>query len=71
MTIELFPSKKSTPQQTLLKATEELEDMECVAVIFLKKNALHPYLYCSTMKPVDMNFLGAALQNYSLEYMKD
>ena len=71
MTIKVFPSDKSTPQQTLLKATEVVGEMDHVAVIYIPKGKIHPFLYCSSMLPVDMNFLGAALQNYSLSYMED
>jgi len=50
---------------------EFVEEMDHVAVIFIPKGKLHPILYCSTMLPTDMNFLGAALQNHSLSFMEE
>jgi hypothetical protein len=69
--IDVFPSQKITPQQALLQATEELETMEHIAIVYMTKDELHPRLTCSSMQPVDMNFLGLALQNYSLRYLKE
>ena len=69
--IDVFPSDKITPQQALLQATEELDEMDCVAIVYLTKGGDCPRLTCSSMNPVDVNFLGFALQNYSLRYLKE
>jgi len=69
--IDIFPSDKITPQQALLQADEEMGEMDCVAIVYMVKDELHPRLTCSSMQPVDMNFLGLALQNYSLRYLKE
>jgi hypothetical protein len=69
--IDVFPSEKITPQQALLQAQDQEEDMECVAIVYLSKGEDCPKLTCSSMNPVDINFLGFALQNYSLRYLKE
>jgi len=69
--IDVFASDKITPQQAFLQAEEEMDDMECVAIVYLTKDGDSPRLTCSSMNPVDINFLGFALQNYSLRYLKE
>ena len=69
--VDIFPSDKISPQQALLQADEEMPEMSCVAIVYLVKDELHPRLTCSSMQPVDMNFLGLALQQYSLRYLKE
>ena len=69
--IDVFPSDKITPQQALLQAQDQEEDMDCVAIVYLSKGEDCPKLTCSSMNPVDINFLGFALQNYSLRYLKE
>jgi len=71
MKVDVFPSDKITPQQALLYAEEELGDMASVAIVWLTKDGIHPRLTVSTMKPVDLNFMGVALQQHSLRYLKD
>jgi len=71
MTVTVFPSDKSSPQQVLLAVGEILDDIDHLAVVYMPKGAIHPRLTCSSMLPVDMNFLGLALQNYSMKYLKD
>ena len=69
--IDVFPSDKITPQQALLQAEDDIEAMECVAIVYIKEGEDTPRLTCSSMNPVDINFLGFALQNYSLRFLKE
>jgi len=71
MTVKVFPSDTSTPQQTLLSVEDIIDDIDHLAIVYMPKGAIHPRLCCSSMLPVDMNFLGLALQNYSMKYLKD
>ncbi len=71
MDVEIFPSDKLSPQQAFLQADDELDEMEHVAIIYMRKGEDVPRLTCSSMQPVDMNFLGAALQHYSMRYMRE
>ena len=70
MSVEPFPSLVKTPQQALLQATKEVDNIDQIAIIYMRKGEDSPRLTCSTMQPVDMNFLGFALQNYSLSYLE-
>ena len=67
--IDVFPSDKITPQQSMLQAEEELDSMDLVAIIYIRKGELHPRLTCSSMTPSDMNFLATALEHYSMKYL--
>ena len=69
--VDVFPSDKISPQQAFLQAEAEIGTMQHVAIVYMVKDELHPRLTCSTMMPVDMSFLGFALQNHSLRYLKD
>jgi len=71
MTIEVMDTDKRSPQQTLLKSMDFVEEMDHVIVAYVPKGKDHIVMYCSTMKPVDMNFIGFALQNHSLSFMED
>jgi len=71
MSVTIFPSDKSTPQQVLLAVEEILGDIDHMAIVYMPKGEIHPRLTCSSMLPVDMNFLGLALQNYSMKYLQD
>ena len=70
MSVSAFPSSVKTPYQALLQVQEEVDDIDQVAIIYIRKGEDSPRLTCSTMQPVDMNFLGFALQNYSLSYLE-
>ena len=70
MTVEAFPSLLKTPQQALLQATAEVDDIDQIAIIYMRKGEDSPRLTCSTMQPVDMNYLGFALQHYSVGYLE-
>jgi len=67
----VFPSERISPQQALLQAQEEVEEMEHVAIVYMRKGELTPRLTCSSMYPMDMNFLGVAVQQYSLKYLDE
>lgn len=69
--IDIFPSERASPRQALLQADLECEEMAHVAIVYMRKGELHPRLTCSSMQPTDMNFLGVALQHYSLRYLED
>ena len=69
--VDVLPTERQSPQQAFLNAESEIEDMESVAIVWFRKGEAHPRLTCSSMSPVDMNFLGYSLQHYSLKYLKD
>lgn len=69
MSIDVLPTSKQTPQQAILNAETELSDMEQVAVVYIRKGEHHPRLTCSSMTPADMNFMGVALQHYSMKFL--
>ena len=66
MSVTPFPSKNMTPRQSLLEATKAVDDMDQVAIVYILKGEAHPRLTTSAMMPVDINFLGVALQHYSM-----
>lgn len=67
MSVTPFPSKKMTPEQALLHAQKDSEDMEYVAIAYILKGEDHPRLTCSSMQPIDVHFLGTAVQNYAMK----
>lgn len=69
--VDVLDTAKWSPHQALLKALDYVDDMEFVAVTYMEKSGGVPHLVLSTMSPADMNFLGFALQNYSVSFMKD
>lgn len=72
--VEVLNTGKWSPSQALFESQNSVDDMEHVAIIWMRKDDLNgtPYLTCSTMRPVDMNFLGFALQEHSLSHsMRD
>ncbi|GAG06794.1 unnamed protein product [marine sediment metagenome] len=69
--VDIFPSETMSPQQALLQVEDEIDDMDHVAIVWMRKGELHPRFTCSTMMPVDLNFLGLSLQNHSLRYLKE
>ena len=64
---------KWSPEQAIREAKGIQDEMAHVAIIWMEKGDLNgtPHLTCSSMRPVDMNFLGFALQEHSLSHMKD
>jgi len=71
--IEVFPSNNITPQQALLQLGEDVDvgNIDQVAIVYIRKGENAPRLTCSSMSPSDMNFLGFALQHYSLQYLNE
>ena len=71
--VDVLNTGKWSPMQAILEAQGISDEMAHVAIIWMKKGDLDgtPHLTCSTMRPVDMNFLGFALQEHSLSHMKD
>ena len=71
--IDVLNTGKWTPQQALLEAQGIHDEMDHVAIVYMRKGDLKgtPHLTCSSMSPSDMNFLGFALQEHSLAHMKD
>ena len=67
MSVTPFPSREMTPRQALLYAEEAVDEMAHVAIVYMMKDENHPRLTVSSCMPVDINFLGVALQHYSLE----
>jgi len=66
MSVTPFPSENMTPRQALLWAEKEADNMEQVAIVYMIEGENHPKLTVSSMQPVDMMFLGTALQHYSM-----
>ena len=69
--VDVLNTKSWSPDQAILQAQGIQEDMKCVAIAYMQKGEEFPRLTCSSMKPVDMYFLGGALQQYALETMRD
>lgn len=69
--VEVLPVGKWTPSQALLEAQSNQDEMEMVAVVYMQKGEDLPFLTCSSMKPVDMHFLGFALQQFAYGEMKE
>ena len=69
--VDVLNTGKWNPEQCLLEAGKACADMEVCAVVYIQKGEEHPRLTTSSMKPTDMNFLGLALQQYSLKYIRD
>ncbi len=71
--VDVLNTGKWSPIQAILEAEKITDEMEHVAIIWMEKGDLDgtPHLTCSSMRPVDMNFLGFALQEHSLTHMKD
>ena len=67
--VSVLPTDKQSPQQVLLNAENELDDIEQIAVVYIRKGEQSPRLTCSSMSPSDLNFLGAALQHYSMKFL--
>jgi len=67
MSVTPFPSDTMTPRQALLYAEEAVDEMQYVAVVYMMKNENHPRLTVSSCFPVEINFMGVALQHYSME----
>ena len=67
--IDVFPSEFQTPRQTLHNAEIEVDDMEHMAIIYIRKGEHNPRLTCSSMLPTDLNFLAVAAQHYSMQQM--
>jgi hypothetical protein len=68
MSITPFPSKSMTPQQALLYAGDEVDDMEYVVIAYMPKGANHARLTVSSCQPIDIHFLGTALQRYAQDW---
>ena len=69
--IDVFPSDILSPQQALLQAEVELGNMEYVAIVYMLKGEEVPRLTCSSQSPMELNFLGTAIQHYSLGHLHD
>jgi hypothetical protein len=69
--VDVLDTGTWSPSQALLRAQSDQDEMEHVAIVYVKKDENFPRITCSSIKPVEMNFLGFALQQYSLEHMKE
>ena len=69
--IEVFPSDDITPQQALLSAEQDLDDILHLAIIYVKKGEYTPRLTISDMDVKDLYFLGGAIQEFALNEIRD
>jgi len=69
--VDVLNAGKWTPQQALLHAQSTQDDMHHCAIVFIRKDEDVPRLIYSDMQPVDMNFLGLAVQLHSMKFMKE
>jgi len=69
--IEVFPSETQDPRQALLHAESDVSNMEQVAIVYMRRGEMHPTLTCSSMMPVDLHFLGMALQMHAMKYLTE
>jgi hypothetical protein len=69
----VFPSDKVTPQQALLQVQEEIEDVESICLVYMKKgdDETAPYLTCSSQTPMVLNYMGVAVQHFSMRGLSD
>lgn len=68
--VDVLPTGKWNPSQALYEALNEADEMEHVAIVYMRRGDIVPRLTCSSMLPVDMNFLGTALQHYSMSFFE-
>ena len=69
--VDVLDTGTWSPSQAILQGQSCQNDMELVAICYINKGETFPRITCSSMKPTDLNFLGFALQQYSLEYLKE
>ena len=69
--IDVLKTVKWTPQMCLLEAQNVQDEMDHCAIVFIRKDEDIPRLIYSEMNPVDMNFLGLAVQIHSLKFLKE
>ncbi len=68
--IDVLNTGKWSPAQALLEAQNIQDEMSQCAIVFIEKDEDIPRLIYSSMKPVDMYFLGGAVQIHSLKFMR-
>jgi len=69
--VDVLDTGAWSPTQALLKAMGDKDEMDIVAVAYIKKDEDFPRLTCSSMTPTQMNFLGFALQTHALDIIKE
>ena len=69
--VEVLKTGKWTPEQALLHAQSTQDDMDHVAIVYMRKDEDVPRLIHSNMQPVDLNFLGLAVQLHSMKFIKE
>ena len=69
--VDVLNTGKWSPQQAILEAQNIHDEIEHCAIVFSRKGEDHPRLIYSDMKPVDLSFLGLAVQLHSMKFMKD
>jgi len=65
--LKALPTTQTDPRQALLQALEHADEMECVAIVYLPKDSDLPLLTFSSMKPMELNFFGSALQHFAFQ----
>ncbi len=69
--VDVLDTGKWTPQQALLQAEGDVDDMTQCVVLYMKKGEETPRVTASSMGPVDLHFFGFALQTFACERMKE
>ena len=65
--VDVLDTGEWTPQQALLQAMNEQDDIECVAIVYMKKKADKPIVVLSSMDIPQITYFGFALQSMALE----
>ena len=69
--VDVLDTGEWNPQQALLKAMSYEDEIDFCAIAYIRKGADTPSLLYSTMSPIDMHFLGLAMQIHALKHMKE
>ena len=65
--VDVLNTETWSPHQALLKAMNDVDDMDFVAIAYVKKNEEKPTIILSTMKVPEIAYLGFAMQTMALE----
>jgi len=69
--VKALPTAQTDPRQALLQAMEHVDEIGCVAIVYMPKDGDLPKVTSSSMSPIDMNFLGAALQQMAFRFIEE
>jgi hypothetical protein len=71
MSVEILQVGGLTPKQALLDALNDVENIEMVAITYMRRDDDYPFVTASEMRPVDLHFMGFALMAAANDAMND